>query len=158
MKRFLLLLFLLTFLFTSDIYSQGPPSTSGTIYFQYDTSGNQKSRAWCLNCANKSSTTKEKDSILAEIIDEPLGEMKSNIVAYPNPVKDYLHLEWIENPTQQPSSLFLFSIDSKLIYQRRIKEKRGNAEISLENYPSGVYILLVEYTNGKKESFTIIKI
>jgi hypothetical protein len=160
-----ILLLLSIFLFTINLCAQvlpmggpPPPSPSGTIYFQYDTSGNQKSRTWCLNCANKNILTKVQDSVQLEILDEPIDELQTNIIAYPNPVSDYLQLKWVENPSKQPSDLYLFSMDSKMILQKKITKKYGNTEISLQKYPSGVYILLVVYTNGEKESFNIIKI
>lgn len=159
-KKLLILFFIFnifTYLFAQVPPPGGPPSTSGTIYFQYDTSGNQKSRAWCLNCANKTVMTKVKDSVEVESMINPIDEIESNIIAYPNPVRDYLQLKWVENPIKQPNNLYLFSMDSKIVFQKQINKKQGQTQVPLHKYPSGTYILLVEYTDGKKESFKIIK-
>lgn len=124
------------------------------LIFTYDTSGNQISRSWlCLNCSPKPSGKTEK-----ELNDEPLLEIKdNNIIAYPNPVTDFLQLEWIDNPERQPEQIFLYSMDSKMLFNNKINERNGKMELSLQNYPTGVYLLLVVFKSGEKKSYNIIK-
>jgi len=162
MKKRLPLLFIFSILISFHVFTQGsptPPANADGVYFSYDNSGNQKSRDWaCLSCATKSLPEKEKDSIIAEVSVDLNDKIKnSKLVAYPNPTTDYLNLEWNDSSNKKPQVLQLYSLDSKLLYQRKIIRRSGRLEIPVNKYPSGIYILVVSYNEGKNESFKIIK-
>lgn len=133
-------------------------SAQNQLEFGYDSAGNQIRRNWvCINCKSAQETAEITDSIQSLTQEDLPTNYESNIVAYPNPTTDFLQIEWIDNPLRQPKEIFLYSMNSQLIYEKEIYSKNGSLEIPLEHHPSGMYILLVVYQNGDKKSFNILK-
>lgn len=128
------------------------------LAFKYDTAGNQISRQRiCLNCTpSVKASIASLDSIPVVAIEES-KLLNSKLTTYPNPVIDELALEWVDNPEKLPSKVQLNSFDGRVLYQLVLKEKQREQTIDFSNYSSGVYVLTVYYTNGKKETIKIIK-
>lgn len=118
------------------------------ILFTYDSEGNQTQRVFCINCLTQKirGTTKEEDTIIED-----------NITYYPNPVKEELHLDWqlVNNTTV--TEIHLFDIKGQLIKTFAAIKNINNYTISFQEYPSGIYLVDLNYSNSEQKFIKIIK-
>ncbi|KGO85051.1 hypothetical protein Q765_18080 [Flavobacterium rivuli WB 3.3-2 = DSM 21788] len=84
------------------------------------------------------------------IILENNAAVKSNVITFPNPVKDILTI----NGTDTIDKVELYNITGQLIYSNKINAK--DAVVHMEKFAAGVYTLSV-YSNGAIKKQTIIK-
>jgi hypothetical protein len=133
------------------------------IVFSYDGAGNQTQRSRvCINCSAK--TQEVLDSIavkpIEEIAESPIEELaqenNNTIIAYPNPVTDYLTVEWV-NDTKSVSQITVFSGNNSRVLTKILKPSHNSIELGFSGYPPGMYIALVIYSDGSKQSFQILK-
>jgi len=123
-----------------------------TIHFSYDAAGNQTIRELiCISCQPKHSD----DRIAGEEFTP--STTKSTLRYYPNPVTNELHLNWTLADKQQPTTVILYSINGQHIKTFSNLEKQTEFTIPFFGYSNGIYSLIIEYNNGEKQAFTIIK-
>jgi hypothetical protein len=131
-------------------------SAQTKLNFGYDGAGNQKTRTLCINCPPNSAKTSKEIEDLTEQDLEKLSE-QDVISFYPNPVKEELYLQWELPNENYIASIQIFSINGQLLKQYVATNKTNNQNIPFQNYPSGVYAVLLKYNNGEEKSIKIIK-
>jgi Secretion system C-terminal sorting domain len=126
------------------------------ILFEYDKAGNQVKRSLCLNC----------DPILGKITKEISALQKDDlqkfspsdaISYYPNPVKEELYISWDQVNDSQVSSIQIYTSIGKLIKSITKISQKNNQLLYFHDYPSDIYSVLLQYTNGEQKSLKIIK-
>ncbi|WP_340198635.1 T9SS type A sorting domain-containing protein [Ascidiimonas sp. W6] len=139
-------------LFTFMVYAQDK------LVFNYDTSGNQTLRdRICLNCSAVSIDA-AKDSLPAVIEDVTSKNLsKDRFLAAPNPVTDILNVEWIYHAKNPVKQITLFGNGNRLLSTLDISDEMNSTEFNFGSYPSGFYLLLVNFADGSTESYKIIK-
>lgn len=124
------------------------------IHFDYDVAGNQITREFCLTCLAKSNS---KD--ISELTDSDLLKFlpEDNFSYYPNPVKEELFLKWDNFNTIKISNIKLFSSNGALLKLFEKQENLISQNILFRDYPNGLYVIILSYTNGEEKSIKIIK-
>lgn len=143
-KSLILLLFFNTiFCFSQD-----------KILFSYDTAGNQIQRELCINCLTGKKVRDAKEITKEDLI---TSEVSDQISYYPNPVKQELYLGWNLINDNVVSSIHVYSLTGQVLQSFNNTEKIHLQTISFENYPRGVYAVILYYKNGEQKSIKIIK-
>lgn len=147
MKLKLFYLFMLVSLFTQ----------AQKIRFEYDSAGNQIQRKWCPSCLSRNAQEKYKEVSNLEETDMQKFFPEDVISYYPNPVKEELFLKWELIDENKVSSIDVITLNGQLL--RTIKENlnQNSLNISFQEYPTGVYFLSLNYTNGDQKNIKIIK-
>lgn len=126
------------------------------LTFSYDDAGNQIIRELCLSCTSK--PAKEIKEIEALVEEDMLKFSEGDAISYyPNPVKEELYLTWQQTEVSHITSIQIFSITGQLFKQYLTNSKTNNQNIPFQSYPSGVYAILLNYSNGEEKSIKIIK-
>lgn len=147
MKLKLFVLFMLVSLFTQ----------AQKIRFEYDAAGNQIQRKWCPSCLSRNAQETYKEISNLEETDMQKFFPEDVISYYPNPVKEELFLKWELVNENKVSSIDVFTLNGQVL--RTIKENltQNSLNISFQEYPTGVYFLSLNYTNGDQKNIKIIK-
>ncbi len=118
------------------------------ILFTYDSEGNQTQRVFCINCLTQKTrdTTKEDNTIIED-----------NITYYPNPVKEELHLDWQLANDTTVTEIHIFDIKGQLIRTFATIKTINNYTINFQEYPSGIYLVALKYSNSEQKFIKIIK-
>jgi uncharacterized protein YjiK/2',3'-cyclic-nucleotide 2'-phosphodiesterase (5'-nucleotidase family) len=91
------------------------------------------------NCSSSARVAATKEEV----------EMTFNVFAYPNPFSDNFKLS-LESPSNDKVNVAVFDLSGKLIEQREINSNEINALDLGNNYPSGVFNVIVNQgTNNK---------
>lgn len=144
-------LYTIVFLLFFSVMNAQPKLT-----FSYDVAGNQINRILCINCVSKS--VKEVKEIEAITQDDLVQFSEKDVISYyPNPVKEELYLQWQLTKENYVTSINLYSVTGQVLrtYQQNLQE--NNLTIPFQNYPSGIYIVLMSYKDGGEKSIKIIK-
>ncbi|MEM7368010.1 MAG: M36 family metallopeptidase [Bacteroidota bacterium] len=64
------------------------------------------------------------------------------VSVYPNPTEDLLHIRW-DQVMAESVSLRLYALDGRLLQEQIIPPSRSGHKLSLQTYPSGMYVLLI---------------
>lgn len=131
-------------------------SAQTKLNFSYDGAGNQTSRVLCINCLAKPA----KDSTAIEAITE--NDLKKffpeDVISYyPNPVKEELYLQWQFAEDNYVTTVNLYSLTGQVLRTYQLNNSTSNLNIPFQQYPSGVYLVLLSYKNGGEKSIKIIK-
>lgn len=147
MKKYLFLLFL-----AFSIVGRAQDK----IKFSYDTAGNQVSRILCINCPPETGKhVKEIEAIVEEDLEKvPGGDM---ISYYPNPVKEELYLKWDLTNDNYVTTIQVISITGQILGTYQATKNNNTQNILFQSYPSGVYIVVINYKSGTPKTFKIIK-
>jgi hypothetical protein len=148
-KAQILLLFIL---FTTLSHAQFP-----NLSFDYDASGNQTSRVYCFNCstvAGKQSIVDTKNSKQSDLKNFFPNDILSY---YPNPVKEELYLKWKVINDNNVVSLIIYNVSGEVLKKIDNKPTQDNATISFIEFPEGLYVVELNYSNENKETIKIIK-
>ncbi|MDQ1165675.1 T9SS type A sorting domain-containing protein [Flavobacterium sp. SORGH_AS_0622] len=148
MKQKLLLLILLACSTLS--YSQQK------VVFSYDLAGNQVSRTLCLSgCASKQvKESKEIEALVEEDLQKFLPE--DNFSYYPNPVKEELFLRW-ETTENKISSINVYGVSGQVLKSYTELQNSTFHNIPFQQYPTGVYLIVLNYKKGEQKTIKIIK-
>lgn len=127
------------------------------IRFEYDAAGNQIQRKWCPSCLSRNAQETYKEISNLEETDMQKFFPEDVISYYPNPVKEELFLKWELVNENKVSSIDVFTLNGQVL--RTIKENltQNSLNISFQEYPTGVYFLSLNYTNGDQKNIKIIK-
>ncbi len=85
---------------------------------------------------------------------EDLDNKEKNIVLYPNPVKDFLFIDF-NKENYQNSNYILFDSQGKLIKKGNLNQQKSELDFSL--LPTSVYIIQIFQNNQNIKTFKIIK-
>ena len=147
MKNRILLLLLIS---TSASFAQ-------RIKFTYDSAGNQTQRAICF-CAAKMATDsvyKTPETITEnDMIEDAVYEQ---ISYYPNPVREELYVKWKNQDSAYVTSIEIFSMSGQLIKSYPNLNNVEKASIAFQNFPEGVYNLILLYSNSERKTLKVIK-
>jgi Secretion system C-terminal sorting domain len=141
-------LFFFFFLCTGMVCS----AQTNKLLFQYDTAGNQISRKLCVNCqiADKNSSN--------ESMPKYEQFFEGDVISYyPNPLKEELNLKWERIDDKNLSKIQLFSLSGQLL---KTIDNIGDSKsyiLSFTNYPSGVYLIVLNYTDENIKTIKIVK-
>jgi hypothetical protein len=127
------------------------------ITFSYDTAGNQIQRKLCLGCLTSKSMETPKEIIALKEEDLIKFFPEDVISYYPNPVKEELYVKWelIDNNVVTSAQVYGFS--GQILKSYSGLDKINTQNISFQGYPSGVYAVVLFYSNGEQKSIKIIK-
>ncbi|WP_298139847.1 T9SS type A sorting domain-containing protein [Flavobacterium sp.] len=127
------------------------------IKFEYDSAGNQTRRYVCLcgaRTANDSITKTDKTITDVDMIQDSDYEQLSY---YPNPVLNELYVKW-NNTTKNPIvEIQLFSMSGQLLNTQKNLAKSELNTVNFQNYPTGIYHLILICSNGERKTLKIIK-
>jgi hypothetical protein len=124
------------------------------ILFSYDTAGNQVKRELCINCLTGRFIKDVKKISKEDLI---LSDISDQISYYPNPVKQELYLTWELVNNNTVSSIQVHSLSGQLLQSFQNTDKIKLQTIPFQNYPSGVYAVVLVYSNSEKKTIKIIK-
>ncbi len=138
-----------------DLMARRPPSPlSGyTIYFNHDTAGNQIKRYFDSSKSSKLEVVVENE---AEEIEEEIKN-NSQLSYYPNPIENELTITWTKSINSTINVIQIFNTNGKLIKNYNPSKNKREVTLPFQNIASGVYIIHVMFSNGKQDSFKIIK-
>ncbi len=143
--------FLATLILSSIFHAQ-------TIYFEYDSAGNQILRTDCLGCNTATANT---DSIFKTLA-EPLTDAEQygkEIKAAPVPVKDVLNILWNQDFHSKIVKFELLPYNEFKIYETvETNQLKGNSYVlNMSRYSYGVYYLRFYFSDGSIYTRSIIK-
>ncbi|MEN2486652.1 T9SS type A sorting domain-containing protein [Flavobacterium sp. B11] len=126
------------------------------LNFSYDQAGNQITRTLCINCSAKS----VKDIVEPEALTEnDLQKFSPEdfISYYPNPVREELYLQWELAHDNYVASVHVYSMAGQVLRVFQPNSNTNNLSIPFQQYPTGVYLVLLSYRDGGEKSIKIIK-
>lgn len=85
---------------------------------------------------------------------EDLDHKERNILLYPNPVKDFLFVDF-NDKKYQDSSYVIFDAQGKLVKKGNLNQQKSELDFSI--LPSSVYIIQIFQNSQNIKSFKIIK-
>lgn len=126
------------------------------LTFGYDLAGNQTSRTLCVNCNSKPAKEIKEISALQE---EDLLQFSSEdqVSYYPNPVREELYLSWQTSADKYIAAVKVFSVTGQELLNYQGSSRANNYNIAFQGYPSGIYLVLLSYSNGEEKTIKIIK-
>lgn len=125
-----------------------------TLHFSYDTAGNQIIREQiCQECVGVIDSSTDRIAKPDRIPTKP----KNQVHYFPNPVIDELHLKWSSVDDKLLMSVALYSINGQHIRTFSNLERQSDFKIPFSDCPSGIYSLIINYSNSEKQALTIIK-
>lgn len=127
----------------------------GRVNFNYDTAGNQSQRILCVNCNNGRYSDQEYDVIVENEMMKFSAD--DTFSFYPNPVKEELHIKWNLTDGKNVSEIGVYSLNGQLIKVFNKLENCQTKNIPFLDYPQGTYLIVLNFTNGKQKSITILK-
>ena len=129
------------------------------LLFEYDTAGNQIKRSICINCLNRNAITpdKPKEIPMLEAKDLIKSEPEDTFSYYPNPVKEELYIKWELLNDNKVTEIQLYSLSGQMLKSIPKLENQNSESITFQEYPSGIYSVLIIYSNGEQKTLKIIK-
>lgn len=156
-----LLLTILLLLFAANLFAQQK------LRFTYDTAGNQITRARVCNTCLKARLPAIVDSLvidsltteaIAEEIPLPTLEEDFRLSIYPNPVSDMLSVDWDPLPNDGAVAVQVYSMNGRQLVSYDLQPGDTHSEISLGQYPIGLYMLSLQLKSGKSKRIKAIKV
>lgn len=131
---------------------------SKKITFTYDAAGNQIIRELCLTCTAKKSNEIPPKEIAAVTEDDLEKFFPEDVLSYyPNPVREELYLKWELNNDVFVKSLQVYNFNGQVLKKYSPSERDNTQTIPFQDYPSGTYLVVLEYSNGDQKTIKIIK-
>lgn len=133
-----------------------PPGEFNTVSFEYDAAGNQKLRKFIylpLAAPRHAADGPDENTATKEFTESEYPE----ISYYPNPVRSELSLRWSNTDWKQIKTFELYNLNSVLLSRFPNQDSNQELVIAFGSYPSGMYSLLLTYTNGEQKTLKIIK-
>jgi hypothetical protein len=139
------------------LFSLLSQAQSKKITFTYDGAGNQTKRELCLTCVAKGSNTvpKEIEAITEKDLEKFFPE--DVLSYYPNPVREELYLKWEVSNDNYIKGLRIYSFNGQAIKSYSLSERDNAQTIPFQSYPSGIYLVVLQYSNGDEKTIKIIK-
>lgn len=122
-----------------------------SIEYTYDDSGNRTHRT-IITLPSSITTPSLPDVPIPPVVDQ-LGERKVEV--FPNPTKGKLLVHITGGKIEDVYTFTLYSTTGQQIFEGK-RYGQGDYPIEMEQYPSGIYILILK-TEGEKLSYKIIK-
>jgi Secretion system C-terminal sorting domain len=137
------------------VISKGPvnPPPANSISFDYDVSGNQIVRQ-PIYLSSRPGRPTVKPPIKPEKFVE--SDIYNDVLYYPNPTIDQLFIKW-NNTENYVDNLQLYDLNGRKLKQFDGMKNNENYEISFQEYPAGMYVLMLVYSNSETKTLKIIK-
>ena len=148
MKNFLIINILLVCL---NSFSQQ------VIHFEYDNAGNQIVREFCTGCSLRQTNETIKEISLLKEEDLLKFFPEDTISYYLNPVKEGLYLKWNLSSNNEVKNITIVSIQGQFIKETDNLEKHNNYLLLFQDFPTGLYLVNLNYKSGEVKSIKIIK-
>ena len=124
---------------------------SQSLSFSYDVAGNQINRVIIFNFQDyEPEVLKETDVVFKKF------EATDAFSYYPNPVEKLLKIKW-DNIESIGTDLILYDINGKELLRKNITKDEQLTQIDMLNYPKGVYLLQINFTEKETVTLKIIK-
>ena len=125
-----------------------------SIKFDYDTSGNQRRRSmiFLTRVSNPNTDDSSKETPKYSETDD-----YEDVLYFPNPVKQELNVKWIEKAGQDMQRMELYDLNGRLMHTFPNQSTVDTAVINFDNYPSGIYSLVLVYAGGENKTLKIVK-
>lgn len=129
------------------------------ITFDYDPAGNQIKRELCIGNCDTNPFEEEDTKEIEELEEEDLQKFSPEDVIsfYPNPVKEELYLKWELQNGNNVASIQLYTTNGQLLKAFNKPENANSQKIAFLNYPTGIYMISLIYSNGDQKTIRIIK-
>lgn len=126
------------------------------ITFEYDAAGNQTKRELIFDTAKNSGTAQKE---IAAVEEEDLQKFFPEDVLsyYPNPVREELYLKWQLNNDNYVKSFHIYNFNGQILKSYLQSNSDNSLTIPFQPYPSGTYLIVLEYSNGDEKTIKIIK-
>jgi hypothetical protein len=130
---------------------------SDKIKFTYDAAGNQTHREICLKCTTAKPTKALKDLEPEDYT--PLEESltQDQVSYYPNPVQEELHIKWELINDRKVTAILVFMTNGQVVQTYTNTSTVQLQTLAFGNLPAGVYLIMMQYSDGKEKTFKIIK-
>jgi antitoxin component YwqK of YwqJK toxin-antitoxin module len=130
------------------------------VVFEYDTAGNQIKRMLCINCAtnvgrNSADAIKDITKLTEDDMQKSFPE--DVISYYPNPVKEELFLKWELIDNNKVVEIQIYNLSGQLLRSYNKLDSQNNQNIIFQEYPQGIYTLILLYSNATQKSLKIVK-
>jgi len=125
------------------------------VQIKYDSSGNQIQRTICVTCKTASTVSKQISEVTNEefIKDKP----QDLFSYYPNPVKEQLYIKWGLGNEKIITSVELYNLNGQKLIAFENLEQKENQIIDFNKYPTGYYLVVVNYSDNDKKTLRIVK-
>lgn len=130
------------------------------LNFNYDSAGNQILRELCLSgCSQSAKPSKEEVKEIEALVEDDLLKFSPEDVIsyYPNPVKEELYIKWELKDDNYVNSIQIFSITGQLLRSYHPTVHNDSQNIPFQDYATGVYAVMLSYSDGDQKSIKIIK-
>jgi Secretion system C-terminal sorting domain len=125
-----------------------------SIKFDYDTAGNQKKRSMIYLARVSNPNTDDNSKETPKYVET--GDYE-DVLYYPNPVKQELNVKWVEKAEQDMQRMELYDLNGRLMHSFPNQSAVDTAVINFDNYPSGIYSLVLVYAGGGNKTLKIVK-
>jgi len=132
-------------------------SNAQQLQFTYDSSGNQIQRELVtiqVNVLSRENPTNSIDEI-EESSEGKISLENAQIDIYPNPVVDYLNVQWTND--LNVSDVMLYDNTGKLLQLKKNNSENSSIIFDLSTYSQGFYYIKVLDLNQMSKTFKIIK-
>lgn len=129
------------------------------INFAYDNAGNQISRVLCIGagCTSKKSNEITKETVAVTEGDLQKFFPEDVLSYYPNPVQEELYLKWQLTNETYVKSLVVYNFNGQKLKSYSQSDSDNSLTIPFQSYPTGVYLIILEYSSGEEKTIKIIK-
>jgi hypothetical protein len=141
----------LLFVFSLSMHAQN------SIVFKYDSAGNQTQRSFVFGAESKMSGIPPKEIVALEEEDLQKFFPEDVISYYPNPVREELYLKWELIDSNYVKTLQVYDFNGQLIKSYSQLNSDSSQTIPFQSYPSGTYLIVLEYSTGDQKTIKIIK-
>jgi hypothetical protein len=129
------------------------------ISFAYDAAGNQIRRELCLSGCDPLAKSEKEVKEIEALTDEDLLKFTPGdfISYYPNPVREELYLKWESTDDNAISFIQVSNLNGQILKRLSNLERLTTQNIPFGAYPSGIYLIVLNYSNGQQKTIKIIK-
>jgi hypothetical protein len=128
-----------------------------SIVFKYDSAGNQTQRNFIFGAESKESIIPPKEIVALEEEDLQKFFPEDVLSYYPNPVREELYLKWPLSNEDYVKSLQIYNFNGQILKSYSQSNSNNSQTIPFQSYPSGTYLIVLEYSNGDQKTIKIIK-
>ena len=130
-----------------------PAPTANSLNFDYDGAGNQKLRNPIYLAQRQGRPTQPTEAEKKYVE----SDIYSDVKYYPNPTVEILYVKWKNENEVFVDNLQLYDLNGRLIREFKDVKNSENIDIDFQEYPSGIYELMLVYSNQINKTLKIIK-
>lgn len=134
----------------------GPlPPDYNSVSFDYDDAGNQTVRKPIYLASPRPGrpTTPKPEEPVAFVE----SDIYSDVLYYPNPTIEMLYVKWKNDAETFVNDILVYNLSGQLMGTLALDRNSEQVEVDFRAYPTGMYELVLAYSNSKKKTLKIIK-